>query len=253
MKKVSFVALVAALTASTFAANAQNVPANCPKAFQGFFLGGNVGLGTGNVSHQYNSSFLAVNGTRTQIETSNSRLGVRGFDGGLNTGYNHRFGNWGLGLEFVANWTNVKGSRSHTDNNSVFRHTTRLNNSLQLRGNFSYVIANLVAPKMILGWDSSKWKQQANISEVINGRTQSVQLNRSKYLNAFLVGAGVDFLATKHFIIGMDATVSMFNKNSITRTVPAANTRVTGIQSVTGNASAKPFYTKISLVMKFIY
>ncbi len=238
-------------------------PAPCFKAFQGFFLGGNVGLGVGTGSQKL--SVTETGGGRTvPLVTTSNRLGVRGFDGGLNVGYNHRICNWGLGLEFVANWTNSKGSRRHEDQlraAATNTHSARLINSLQLRGNFSYVIANWVAPKLILGWDSAKWRQRTNLTGfgTLNPQGTAVvpfQAQRGKYLNAFLVGAGVDFIATNHVIIGMDATVSIYNKSSFARThtnTAAGVAATNGINSVTQNGSFKPIYTKISLVMKFIY
>lgn len=259
MKKVSLVALVAALTASTFAANAQNAPAHCPKAFQGFFLGGNVGLGIGAGSQSYNAS-EATGDVTTNLISSGNRLGVRGFDGGVNVGYNHRFCNFGLGLEFVANWTNVKGSRGGSFGDVSFRESARLNNSLQLRANFSYVIANLVAPKLIVGWDASKWKQKSALvgGGTFNDAGEAVGFTagKSKYLNAILFGAGVDFLATRHLVLGFEATVSLPKKGSFSRTFnnTAVAIRNGAPDSVTQKGSFRPQpYGAIKLTAKFIY
>ena len=251
MKKVSLVALLATLGIAGANANPA-APANCPKAFQGFHLGGNVGIGLGTgkqlvaVGHNDGDGFVADEGVR-------NRLGLRGFDGGLNTGYTHRWCNFGLGLEFVANWTDSKGSFTvgdFVDEHSI-TSSAHLRNSLQVRANFSYVIANLVAPKLILGWDASRFKTRTTVNgfDTFNnlGNPVAFTASKSKYLNAFLVGLGVDFLATKHFIIGMDATLSMFNKTKSARTF---NNEGALPETVTQFTSYKPSpYGKISLVV----
>ncbi len=271
MKKVSLVAILATLG---FGAQADNVPAGCPKAFQGFHLGGNVGIGLGTASQEVSAFWIQNNGTRLVNDLYKNRLGLKGFDGGLNTGYTYRTGNLGLGLEFVANWANSKGNfTDYVPNNAFpnnpfnvnapvnaarFSNTLALNNSLQLRANFSYVIANLVAPKLIMGWDASKFKTSfVDNNQVLNAAGQPTAFagSQSKYLNGFLIGLGVDFLATKHFILGMDATVSIFNKHNFRRTytTPANIVALGGDRSYTHVARVKPTYGKISLVAKFIY
>lgn len=106
MKKV----LLTTLTLSTInvmecTAQPAVAPCPCPQAFQGFHFGGNVGYGFGGV--KINQTSITPNGTTTSTSaTSNVR--VKGFDGGLNVGYTHRFGNFGLGIEGVFNWANSK-------------------------------------------------------------------------------------------------------------------------------------------------
>jgi len=247
MKKVSLFALALTATASTWAAAQAPVavaapgavpvanPCPCPKAFQGFHLGGNVGYGVGYVktTHSY-----GVPAGSTYIKNN---LGVNGFDGGLNVGYTHRFGNFGLGIEGVFNWASTKGqvTQNLTFNPAVY-DKLQMRNSIQLRANFSYVICNLVAPKIILGWDNSEWRRtigQVGVNPAVG--------NHKKRLNSFLFGAGVDFLLAKHVIAGFEYT------GTAGATMKATNPNVAALPNFA--FTAKPQYNKFALTIKFIY
>lgn len=291
MKKVSLLALATALTAAQGASAdlGATLTGTCPKAFQGFFVGGNIGygVGTGTLKHNTKRTFPTrfVEGlytVNTEGAGHRTRLGVHGVDGGVNTGYTHRFGNWGLGLEFVANWANTSGKHraDSFDNSStylisnpsqlVFRdntvsqvhHRVKLRNSLQLRGNFSYVVCNLWAPKVILGWDNSKWSRSysetsTNTETLLGVGTTSTSnflpysRSHSKRYNAFLWGFGVDFLATKHVIVGFEYTGTTSGRKSTRYTAVENNRGV--ISTVTRSASWKPQYNKFALTAKVIY
>jgi len=251
MKKVSLLAAVSLIAAQgAFATSDGAAPAStapCPSPFKGFFLGGNIGYGIGGAKQSLGSVIAAVPDTTTS--TSN-RLALRGVDGGINVGYNYVFGNkWGLGLEFVANWASSNGKLSLVANDAgvPFKYTAqngaKLNNSLQLRGNFSYVIANLVAPKIILGWDNSQWKQ--TLSSTQTGVTKGYKFNKKHRYNGFLWGFGVDFLAMKHVILGFEYTGTIAKKK-----------KFASIDKATGNkysSSLVPQYNKFALTAKVIY
>lgn len=252
MKKVSLFALALTATASTWAAAQAPVavaapgavpvanPCPCPKAFQGFHLGGNIGYGIGYVktTHSFGvppgSLFLKNN------------LGVNGFDGGLNVGYTHRFGNFGLGIEGVFNWASTKGQTTNNLFNPAFTVYDKLQmrNSIQLRANLSYVICNLVAPKIILGWDNSEWRR--TITGSTPGQNPTTFGSQKKRLNSFLFGAGVDFLLAKHVIAGFEYTGTT---GSTLKTGPLNN----NVAPANFTFSAKPQYNKFALTIKFIY
>lgn len=228
MKKVSLLALALSSVATAAFAQVAPVPAPvvaappcpCPKAFQGFHLGGNVGYGIGSGKV-----------TNVQDQTHSNKLGVSGFDGGLNVGYTHRFGNIGVGLEGVFNWVNAKG----TFKNDSMNYSAKLKNSIQLRGNLSYIICNLVAPKIILGWDNSQWERKAAVAfenGVVSGTTKKGRFN------SFLWGAGVDFLVAKHVIAGLEYTGTTSGRKN---------------DSNTNTYSFKPQYNRFALTVKVIY
>jgi opacity protein-like surface antigen len=226
MKKVSLIALAITTTAATLASAQAPVavsnPCPCPKAFQGFFLGGNIGYGIGTGKMRW---------TVNDVEEFRADRAVRGFDGGLNVGYNHRICNFGIGIEGVFNWTNAKG----TFRSTTFQHRAQIGNYAQLRGNLSYVICNLVAPKIILGWQNSQWKSRTSV-DPLSDRSK-------KRLNSFLWGLGVDFLLAKHVIGGIEYTGTVGSKKTFTF-VEGLNTH---------RVSLKPQYNKIALTLKFIY
>ncbi len=214
-------------------------PCPCPKAFQGVHLGGNLGGGFGTAKQRYS---LVSEGT-VLTTLSNNTL-KKGIDGGVNVGYTHRVGNVGLGLEFVANWS---GAKAQLTNLNSFSETTtlqaRLRNSLQVRTNLSYVICNLVAPKLILGWDNSEWMQSFNLS---SPSSPLVSQQKTKRLNGFLWGAGIDVLLAQHFIMGVEYTGVNSQKMASTATFSSNPGDVFSTR-------IKPQYNKFAIVAKFIY
>lgn len=231
MKVTVFFAGAVALTGTTSVLAQQPVPCACPKAFQGFHLGGNIGYGFGKAKQQYS---LVSEGEL--LGSLNNNTLKKGLDGGVNAGYTRRLGNVGLGLEFVANWSGAKAQATSPSGGTVIQ--TRLENSLQLRTNLSYVICNLVAPKLILGWDNSEWKQNFNVIDL------PLFKQKTKRLNGFLWGAGIDVLCTQHFIMGVEYTGIASQKMSLTYTDGVGDTYSTHI---------KPQYNKFAIVAKFIY
>jgi opacity protein-like surface antigen len=252
MKKVSLLAAVSFIAAQGAIANTDGAApaAVCPNGFKGFFLGGNVGLGTGAGKQKVTETVFASDNV---YSVYGKPVGLRGVDGGINVGYNYVFGNkFGLGLEFVANWANSSGKVIATNpnlnnlngRNSVMVERAKLANSLQLRANFSYVIANLVAPKIILGWDNSQWKQNF-VSTEESATNRAFTFKKTHRYNGFLWGLGVDFLAMKHVILGVEYTGTIASGKKHTITDPATKNVYA--------SSFKPQYNKIALTAKIIY
>lgn len=244
MKKVSL--LAAALAVSTSVAQAQApvapcapapTPCPCPKAFQGFYFGGNLGYGWGavRVNNVASAAFTAASGLNGNV-LSKTHIAAQGFDGGLLIGGTYVFSNKvGLGFDIYFNWANTSGRFSSTANGQSSQNTL-LKNSFQLRVPISYVIANLVAPKVIFGWDNSMWESQINFSN--NALTKQY----SKRYNGFLWGGGVDFLLAKHVISGFEYTG-----------VVSQNATYRDQQNQNSTFSFRPVYNKIAVTLKFIY
>lgn len=170
MKKVSLVAFAASL-ATTSLAVAEMAP--CPKAFEGFGLGGTLGYDVG-----YSKTKEGPSGTKQD-------LGFKGIDGGILVDYTKRLCNWAVGVQFLANWANTKGK---TDDPTKLR----LKNSLDLLGRVGYVIGGQAMPYLGLGWENARWQSK-----------NAVFGNKRKRLNGFLWAVGTDFLATKHVVLGV--------------------------------------------------
>jgi opacity protein-like surface antigen len=235
MKKISL--LTAALFTSTIAAATAQmavpvVPAApcppalcpCPKAFQGFSLGGNFGYGIGAV-RKYTVNSDATSWDKTKVA-------AQGFDGGLTLGYNYVFTNkFGLGLDVYFNWASTSGSHS-SGNTPTIRETFSLKNAIQVRVPFSYVICNLVAPKVYVGWDNARWSGSYNQDDISG--------SKSARYNGFLWGAGVDFLLAKHVISGLEYT-GVISQN---KTLTASNGT---------SVSVRPMYNTVKATLKFIY
>jgi len=233
MKKVSLLAILATVAASA-AATAQApvaAAANCPKAFHGFHVGGNIGYGVGKGTQKLTDD--------TQGDYVSNSLGFNGVDGGVGVGYTHRLCNWALGIAFDANWASTSGSLKETHNaTDLISAKASLRNSLQLYGRAGYVLANMVMPFVGLGWDNSSWKH--NVAN-FNG----LQGSKSKRYNGLLWKAGVDFLATKHVVVGFEYTGTAAGKKS------HALTDANGVTH--GSASFKPQYNKFALTAKLVY
>lgn len=253
MKKVSLLAILA--TAASIPAAIAQAPvasaANCPKAFQGFHLGGNIGYGIGRGNEDTFAQRRAVNGDIVDTNVSKNNIGFNGVDGGVGVGYTHRFCNWALGIAFDANWASTSGKRTNrftevlaTGPSTILAsEKVQLRNSLQLYGRAGYVLANMVMPFVGLGWDNSQWRQNLTVDGYGN--------NKSSRYNAFLWKAGVDFLATKHVVVGLEYTGTAAGKKSLGRKTRPIN--ATHDTTLTTSGSFKPQYNKFALTAKLVY
>ncbi len=247
MKKVSLLAILFAATTTSGAFATDGVPAaGCPKAFQGFYVSGNIGYDTGDAKVK---AFEKVEGA-DDVGLLRRDLGSRGVDGGIGAGYNLRLGNspWVLGLDFTANWANTKGKmvalRSDLDEDNVdgLAVQTKLENSLQLMGRFGYVICEKVMPFVGLGWENAAWKTR--VAKFETGE-DTVAAHKRKRINAFAWRAGVDFLMTKHVIMGLEYTGSAGGRAK-------AFFEDEDTEEVVG-ARVKPQNNKFALTVKVIY
>jgi len=305
MKKISLLALALSTTFGTaVVSQSPAAPCPCPKAFQGFSFGGTIGYGVGRATTSTTTTSsmdvtvgTAPNGVRIN-PSSNSlnaiKPGIAGADGGLLVGYLQRFGNFGLGVDFLANWASSSGSETRSgsardgsriaapnssDSSSV---SVKVQNSLQVRGVFSYVISNLVMPKIMLGWDNSQYR--FDLQESSEGVTNysyndgtddhDVALTsnlptsltaKKKRLNGFLWGAGVDFLVAKNVVCGLEytgvATASFSPTSTLGGTYSYVNTNVTNVTSVPGRgpiassvaSKFKAQYNTFKMTIKYIF
>ncbi|MBY0462591.1 MAG: outer membrane beta-barrel protein [Alphaproteobacteria bacterium] len=248
MKKISLVALLLATAGGAVSAAETLVP-GCPKAFQGFHLGGNIGYGVGVANQKFD-------GTTGVVHTnSKNNLGIKGVDGGIGVGYTHRLGNWALGLAFVANWASSKGQLTTAfDSNTAAANRVkgtrtlkgRLKNALQLYARTGYVIGGQVMPFIGLGWDNASWNQSISETQTnAAGVPHTFSQSRSKRLNGFMWKLGVDFLATKHVVLGFEYTGTIYGK----KTFKEVNT----VGGETIAASFRPQYNKFALTAKIVY
>jgi opacity protein-like surface antigen len=221
--------------------SASQVQAECPKAFEGFYIGGNIGYGTASIKHQFRSPAGTFR--------AHSNLSAKGVDGGLGVGYMHRICAWAFGLAFDANWAGTKGN-SKVDfppilgQPSYAHSSVRLKNSLQLYGKLGYVLRDMALPFIALGWDNSQWKESASIRL---GPLFTNHASKSKRLNGLLWKVGMDFLATRSIIFGFEytGTIAQRQKVTISRTILGQNATFTG--------SFKPQYNKFALTAKVVY
>ncbi len=241
-------------------------------AFAGFSLGGTMGYGIGKATLNSTTSFsyLYQGNIPTYLPFRiQSHAGISGVDGGLITGYLKRFGNWGLGADFLANWANTRGSENdmgewtasptHLED-QMASVQIKMNNALQVRGVFSYIIANRMMPKIMLGWDNSHYTfaydQTTNLE---GGLVGSALITTAKRLNGFLWGAGVDFLVARGVVFGLEYTGVLSSKatfnsaESGTTSVAAGGLGVARSFTATSSASLHPQYNTFKGTLKYIF
>lgn len=267
MKKVSLLGFILAATAGHFAIadavveGAATQP-GCPKAFQGFHLGGNIGYGIGVVKqkHAHATRAVAAGSPFVVDRRFSNDLGVNGVDGGIGVGYTYRLCNWALGLAFDANWAGSDGTFKEALGSPTFNTVTAkasLRNSLQLYGRLGYVIREVAMPFIGLGWENAQWKQNtrldiAAVPGVAGGPGLpgfSRSANKSKRLNAFMWKAGVDFLATRHVVVGIEYTGSTAGRKKVSNTFVNPQDGETEVLF----SSIKPQYNKVALTAKIVY
>lgn len=225
------------------------IPDSCPKAFQGFYLGANIGYGVGGAKSKIRGATVTQLGPilATQHFNVKNHPQVRGVDGGLSLGYLHRINNLSIGLDFTANWVGAKASgkrivastlQTPGHSNSVTTlnsYSSRLENSLQLAARVGWIIDKTL-PFIKLGWDNSRWK----ISDRLTGTNSDFHTSKSKRINAFLWGAGVDFLMLKNFVMGLEYTGTGAGNNKI-------------IKDPRASVTWGPQYNKFALTAKYIF
>ena len=231
----------------------------CPKAFQGFNVGANIGYGVGGVTTK--TQGVATTKVRTiavgQSSKANNRVDLRGVDGGLSVGYLHRFGSFAAGLEFTANWVGSSTSGKATSTTTAIggglnglvtanaSYRVRLENSLQLAAKLGWVVDRML-PFIKLGWDNSLWKVSgtSNFGGALTGSAittaNPVHGSKSKRFNAFLWGAGVDFLMTRNFTLGLEYTGTIAGSQKM-------------IKNNVNSFSINPQYNKFALTAKYIF
>ena len=233
MKKVSLLTALL-VSAGITTASADLLMGGCPKAFQGFHLGANIGYGIG--YDKVKADDVPFGGGDT-LNIKN-KLGVSGVDGGIGTGYTFGCGNWRFGIAFDANWANSSGTASHVESdNEAYTYKSRLKNSLQLYGKTGYVICDKVMPFVGLGWENAKWSRRLSVT---NAAAVTTSFSSGKRINALMWKAGVDFLMTKHIIAGLEYTGSYGGRKSL---------------EITDDVSAKfkPQYNKFAATLRVIY
>lgn len=245
MKKVSLLGFIlAATTAQLVSADvavsdgavavAQPQP-GCPKAFQGFHLGGNIGYAVGTAKRSFydESTDRGISG----------RAGFRGVDGGIGVGYTHRLCNWALGIAFDANWANTKGNNGTRFDTDTIGKNTRMRNSLDLYARLGYVMREIAMPFIGLGWENAQWRTNAStlVIDPVSLEAFTDSGSKRKRLNAFLWKAGVDFLATKHVVVGFEYTGTYGGKHNLTSRDGTFTTRF------------KPQNNKFALTAKIVY
>ena len=206
MKKLALLAASAAVLTS--AANA----AMEGKHFTGFYVGGHLGYGSG-------KSEWSTRDTRANVNYSRKAdLGTRGILGGLHVGFGKEFGNkLYLGLEAFGNLSKTEGKANTTNANDVLRTKATRKHEFGAALRPGFVCGNALL-YVKAGISSAKWQYKSDWTTDLAAAAENG--SSSKHRIGFVPGLGVSFMATDHVMVGLEATHTMYKKQSISTRRP---------------------------------
>ncbi|MGL5720298.1 MAG: outer membrane protein [Alphaproteobacteria bacterium] len=186
MKKISYALLSTTLLASAATASNATPSEICipVSAFAGWYAGGKVGHSSSSMFQQYAAA-------------AGSDVSVPGITGGVFAGWGKEIGTSGLygGVELaylLSNDTYKKAS------------TVKKGNTLELAFRLGVVKSENILLYAKAGYVNSKFEVTPSAAPALK--------KLSKSMNGVLVGAGIDTALSKHVILGMDYTYSMYGK-----------------------------------------
>ncbi len=220
MKKLSFIVANAAVFASSVLAGSDcqhstGAVATAPTAttkssckdYTGFYIGGHLGYGSGK------SEWTGKDcGCYTPVQYKRD-IGTRGAIGGLHIGYGKELtSTFYLGLEAFGNLSKTEGSVRVLNGDAVFRLKAKRKNEIGLAirpgfncGNALFYVKAAIA--------TAKWEYKT----FYNADGPYPQISRgnvSKHKVAFVPGLGVSMMLAKNIIVGVEATHSIYKKQS---------------------------------------
>lgn len=219
---LSLVAMIAVLNCGSQALAQDN-----GNQWSGFYIGLHAGVGVGEFKkfNQYaKSENSSINGVRILSFLANSTLSKdnkAGILGGIYTGYNFNVGNFIYGLETDFSIGQIK--QNNTMNATLSNGNSRINfnfNGVQqynyggtLRGRFGYSI-NQIMPYITGGLVIAENKLELSANGTINGVSILAEKYKKSNLQAgYVVGAGVEYLATANIIARVEYNYTQFGKS----------------------------------------
>lgn len=237
----SYVALSCLSSTDSYAQTSSKV-----SPFKGFYVGSNLAYTSGFSNEKFKTTVPAAGVSAS----ASDKGGFDGIDGGINLGYTYMFSCLpiAMGLEGIANWSNVTGSHKFTTGttvppvNGTFTANIRMKQSLQLVARLGYAMEKAM-PYVKLGWDNSSWnyKGNVNLTAPVLPDPVNVTAHTHKRLNGIAYGAGIDVALHKNLIAGLEYTHVDFQGQTIS--LPDGQTK----------ASFKPHTNRFALTMKVMF
>lgn len=165
--------------------------------FTGFYAGANLGYGTGKVD--FNNNLAAPASTKAD-------LSVSGMIGGLHGGYQYQIESFVLGAEAALSLSNTEGSVT----TSAIKSALKRKNSFILAGRLGYVMNSNLLPYVKLGWDNASFEQKTTGSV-----TAANNISKSKRINGFVAGLGLDALVGQNFMVGGEWSYTFYSKTTL--------------------------------------
>lgn len=174
------------------------------KHFTGFYLGGQIGYGSGQSEWSSKSVVAAA------PDDFKSDLGTRGVLGGLHVGFGKEFNNrLYLGLEAFGNLSKTEGKSRTTVGNESKRLSAKRKHEFGAAIRPGFVCGNALL-YVKAGISSAKWQYKSHLnSDVAANATHG---STHKHRLGFVPGVGVSFLASEHIVVGVEATHTMYKK-----------------------------------------
>ncbi|MGL4427027.1 MAG: outer membrane protein [Alphaproteobacteria bacterium] len=200
MKKISYALLGSALLTSV--AQAEDATAHAPVSasaptsacnFSGFYMG--LGLGYGGTKHDFKYDGATTAGGPQTFEVP---FASDGLNGGIFAGYGKEMGasRVYLGLEVAY----LLSGDKHKGQLEEFKKKDALELALRLG-----VAMNNALPYLKVGFASSKFEEKIITAVPYIHK-------KSKRLNGFLIGAGVDLKVSRNVMMGLGYTYTMYKE-----------------------------------------
>jgi outer membrane immunogenic protein len=174
------------------------------KNMTGFYVGGNVGYGSGTDKIQFNNNPTRVN--------ARSDRGMKGAVGGLHLGFQKDFGQFIAGLEGAASLSNTKGSDSFSTARVSGSSAFKRKNALGIAGRLG-VKLNSWAVFAKLGYENAKFTSSNTFG--------AFSASKNKRLNAFVPGVVLETVLCNNVMIGGEWTYSLYDGKNFSKSTVA--------------------------------
>lgn len=203
MKKIALALLTSALVSAPAMA--------ASKEFHGFHVGVNGGYGIG--SGKTDQNFLIPIAPGNQFNSVD--LGLKGFRGGLQFGYDFMLTNaFLIGLEASGDFSNLQGSQTRQragGGNLLVTDEYRLkrSDSFGIAARLGGIIHNHFLAYVKVGVETAKWTVDLKTNDRINFDIKSSD-SKKKRLTGFVTGVGFETKLDKHWYLGGEWTYTMY-------------------------------------------
>lgn len=190
-------------------------PAVAAFSWSGFYLGANVGYGTGRMS---TDATVTAGGLGTSVDLGTN---VKGFVGGGQLGYNWQMGQFVFGIEADMNFSGQKGSNSVACiaiAGCLLTVDSKIKSFETVRGRFGYTVFDRSMVYFTAGW--ARLSTSTTTTATVAGVTATV-LDSSNSNNGWAVGGGYEQMIWDHWSYKLEYLYMSATNSIASVTIPA--------------------------------